>query len=222
MNILKIIKEIGKKKEVVICPADKAAGFVILNKKDYEEEMQNLLKVDNTYKKLKENPKLRYKKKLKAYIKKGKDKGILSKKEADYLLSESTKTSVIYYVLKIHRRVDKPPGRPIISGINSLFSWLGEYLDQFLKPLVLKWKSYLRDSTQLIMELQNIKGAENCLLATTDVSSLYTSIVQKDGLEGVEKALCENTKLRQEQIGFILGGLQLAMESNYFWYRRNY
>lgn len=89
-------------------------------------------------------------------------------------------------------------------------------------PLVQKGKSYLRDSTQLITELQNITGAENCLLATIDINSLYTSIVQKDGLKGVEKALHESAKLKLEQICFILEGLQLAMESNYFWYRKNY
>lgn len=55
-NIWKTIKEIGNKNEVVIRPADKG-GLVILNKKDYEEEMENLLKVENTYKKLKGNPK---------------------------------------------------------------------------------------------------------------------------------------------------------------------
>lgn len=57
---------------------------------------------------------------------------------------------------------------------------------------------------------------------TIDVNSLYISIVQKSGLEGIEKELHENTKLKQEQICFIVEGLQLAMESNYFWYRKNY
>lgn len=52
MKIWKTIKEIGKKKEV---PADKGGDLVILNKKDYEEELENLLRVWNTYNKLKGN-----------------------------------------------------------------------------------------------------------------------------------------------------------------------
>lgn len=95
-NVWNTIKSLGKRKEVVIRPADKGGGLVILNKSDYEEEMENLLRVENTYSKLKKNPKRIYEKKLKMYVKKGKDLGILNKKEAEYLVSNSTKTPVIY------------------------------------------------------------------------------------------------------------------------------
>lgn len=98
--------------------------MVILNKKDYQEEMNNLLRVENTYRKLKVNPKKKYEEKLRKFVKKEKDMGILNAKEAEYLFSNSTKTAVIYYTPKIHKRLEKPPGRPIISGINSVFSQL--------------------------------------------------------------------------------------------------
>lgn len=123
-QIWKTIKEIGKRKDIVIRLADKGEGLVILKKEDYEEEMGNLLKVENTYKKLKGNPKPQYKKSLKRLVNKGKEIGILNKKEAQYLVPESTKTSVIYHLPKIHKRLEKPPGRPIISGLNPLFSRL--------------------------------------------------------------------------------------------------
>ncbi|XP_073466581.1 ribonuclease inhibitor-like [Aquarana catesbeiana] len=156
------------------------------------------------------------------YVGKGKNMGILNSKEAEYLVSNSTKTPVIYYTPNIHKRLEKPPGRPIISVINSVFSRLGEYLDKYLKPIVQQGKSYLRDSLQLIQELQKIKGADNWLLVTIDVNSLYTSIVQKGGLLGVEKALYENTGMKQQQINYILEGLKLAMECKYFWYNKDY
>lgn len=66
-------------------------------------------------------------------------------------------------------------------------------------------------------ELQNITVAEKCLLVTIDANLLYMSIVQKDGLKGVKKALHEHRKLKQEQIAFILKGLEMAMERNYFY-----
>lgn len=102
-NMWKAIKQIGKKHKVVIWPVDKGGGLVILNKKDYREEMDNLLKRENTYKKLTGNPKKKYETKLKKYVNKGRKMGILNHKEAEYLVSNSTKTP------------DKPPGRPIIS-----------------------------------------------------------------------------------------------------------
>lgn len=73
-NIWKTIKDIGKKKEVVIHTADKGGELVILNKKYYEDEMENLLKVENTYKKIKSNPKKQDEKKLKEFVKVGRDK----------------------------------------------------------------------------------------------------------------------------------------------------
>ena len=51
-NVWKIIKEIGSRNDVIIRPVDKGGGLVILNEADYEEEMENLLGVENTYKKL--------------------------------------------------------------------------------------------------------------------------------------------------------------------------
>ncbi|PIO27890.1 hypothetical protein AB205_0053650 [Aquarana catesbeiana] len=72
------IKKIGERHEVVIRPADKGGGLVILDKKDYQEEMENLLRVENTYKKLKSNPKKKYQKKLKIFIEKGRKMGILN------------------------------------------------------------------------------------------------------------------------------------------------
>lgn len=78
---------------------------MILSKKDYEMEMENLLKVPNTYEKLSRNPASLYKKQLTKFVKKGSDLGILSKKEATYFISESTKTPVIYQVPKIHKRL---------------------------------------------------------------------------------------------------------------------
>lgn len=70
--------------------------------------------------------------------------------------------------------IRKTPGRHIISEIDSLFSRLGKYLDQYLQPLV----PYLKDSRQLISELKHLEKEEGKLLVTIDVNS-YTNNVQK-------------------------------------------
>lgn len=110
----------------------------------------------------------------------------MNKKEARYLVPEAAKTLVIYYVPKIHKNQEKPPGRPIASRIDSLFSRLGEYLDQYLQPLVPEGRSYLKDSRQIIQELKQFKVDEGDFLVTIDVNSLYTNIIQKDGLSSTE------------------------------------
>lgn len=58
-------------------------------------------------------------------------KKILSKK-AEYLNPTSYHTPVIYFLPKIHKDINNPPGRPIVNGVDSLSSRLGQYLDIFL------------------------------------------------------------------------------------------
>lgn len=75
------------------------------------------MSIQDAYKKLKGNPKMEYEKKLKSFVKRGEDRGILTKKEATFLTPEAAKTPVIYYVPKTHKNLTNP----LISGIISCF-----------------------------------------------------------------------------------------------------
>lgn len=48
------------------------------------------------------------------------------KKEAKYLLTGIFGTLGIYQIPQIHKNRSSPPGRPIVSRIDNLYSWLGE------------------------------------------------------------------------------------------------
>lgn len=83
-------------------------------------------------------------------------------------------------------------------------------------------QSYLKDSRQLINELKNVEVEENYILVTIDVNSLYTNIVQEDGIQSVEWAFYNQTNMKEEQIRYIIEGLRLAMSHNYVWYKGEY
>lgn len=112
--------------------------------------------------------------------------GILNKKEKAYLVPSVLRVPVIYYLPKIHKNLSKPPGRPIISGIDSITARIGRYVDEFLQPLVTATPSYLRDTTQVINLLADCGWREGCILATADVASLYTIISHQHGLAAVK------------------------------------
>lgn len=134
------------------------------------------------------------------------------------MIPEAAKTLVIYFVLKVHKKIPQNPlGRPIISGIDSLFSRLGAYIDGYLQPTVSEGKSYLKDGRQLISELRNLDIQEEDFLVIIDINSLYTNIIQEVGISSVEWALYRQTDLKEVQIKYILEGLRLAMRHNYFW-----
>ena len=80
--------------------------------------------------------------------------------------------------------------RSIVSGSNSPTEQLSECVDIWLQPLVCQLPSYVRDSTQFINVLEGLTFPPDCLLASIDVTSLYTNIIHwGDGIECSVSAL---------------------------------
>lgn len=121
------------------------------------------------YKPLLADPLVKLKAELNNWVTKGVTQNILDTKEAQYLIPRVPRTPVLYIVPKIQKNKDQPPGRPIISGIGSLYSRVGEYLDIYLQPLVIRGKSYLKDSRELIKSLSTIEVIETTLMVTVDI-----------------------------------------------------
>lgn len=65
------IKKLEENKQIVVRPADKGGGLVILTKENYNKELQRLLRDTTTYKLLKSNPTTKLKKELLTWISKG-------------------------------------------------------------------------------------------------------------------------------------------------------
>lgn len=151
--------------------------MVIQSKEQYKTEINRQLEDVDTYTKLLGNPLNQYKKELKKLVHLGVKKEILNKKESQYLIPEMCRTPIIYTVPKLHKNKINPPGRPIVNGIESLTARLGEYLDKFIQPAVQQTKAYLKDTKHVLQLLEDtpvLKG--RTLLATADVSSLYTIV----------------------------------------------
>lgn len=75
------IKQLEKKKDIVMRPADKGGRLVILTKKDYNQEVFRLLSDSTTYKKLKPDP-TKVKMELTEWVNKGIQRKILDKKKS--------------------------------------------------------------------------------------------------------------------------------------------
>lgn len=132
------IKKLEARKDIVLRQADKGGAIVIQSKVDYNEELNRQLNDTDTYQILPSNPTVRYKKELAKVIQKGSDKGLLNKKETLYLQPKTCRVPIIYTLPKIHKDKLKPPGRPIVNGINSVGARIGQYTDWFLQPVVKK------------------------------------------------------------------------------------
>lgn len=209
---------------VVVRPADKGGAIVVLSKEYYNNELQGQLNDQNTYIKLRGNPTREYKSELQELILKGSKKNILTKKEEKYLLPDTCRVPIIYTIPKLHKDQKNPPGRPIINGIHSINARLGEYVDNFLQPLVPSTPAYLRDTKHLIQELNNIeiRPDQKYLLATADVSSLYTSIGHQEAIQASRWAMDRYSNIISKQKRFILRCLAFGLQHNYFWYNSEF
>lgn len=112
--------------------------------------------------------------------------GILDKKEKNLLIPLAPHIPLMYYLPKVHKDPVNPPGRPIVSGIDSVTSPIGHYIDFHLQPLVKLFPSYLKDTQVTIRLLEKVKYQDDLILVTADVAALYTCIPHDLGFSAVE------------------------------------
>lgn len=110
---------------------------------------------------------------------------MISEKERKFLLPLAPRIPIIYYLSKVHKISQKHPGRPVVSGIDSIMSRIGKCIDFFLQPLVSKTPAFLKDSRQIINEVSTINIEREVLLVAVDSSSLYAIIPHQIGYMAV-------------------------------------
>ena len=88
-----------------------------------------------------------------------------------------------YTLTRIHKKI--PVGRPIVSGSSGPTERISSFVDSLLQPVAIKQESYIKDTTDFINFIENTQIPDNVVLATLDVSSLYTNIPQEEGIDVV-------------------------------------
>ena len=117
-------------------------------------------------------------------------RGEITERVARFLVTEEPRTAQLYLLPKVHKNVTPVPGRPIVSANKSPTERVSAFVDNFLAPIVKTGRSYIRDTSDFLLKLQDIgdlRGDE--LLLTLDVSSLYTNIPNDEGQMATLRAL---------------------------------
>lgn len=99
---------------------------------------------------------------------------LLNKAMEDGILSKNEKGFINITVFQSSVTFRKTPGRPIISGINSLTCNLSHFSDLYLQDYVKALPSHLKDSDDLIRHLQKLHIREDFNLLTLDETALYS------------------------------------------------
>ena len=192
----KCLSDLANDQSIVIKKADKGGAIVIQNRTDYIAEGERQLSDGKFYRALDQDPTLEHNVKIKNQLDMMQKRGEITKKLRDFLYLENPRTPELYLLPKIHKNTQPPPGRPIISANNSPTERISAFVDTFLRPIVAEGKSYIKDTSDFINKLSSIGTIqESSLLVSLDVTSLYTNIPNKEGINATHQALLANRGL---------------------------
>ena len=127
-----------------------------------------------------------------------------------------------FYVLPKTHKLYNPslplgyPGRPIVSACGSLTENVSAFIDSILKPFMESLPSYIKDTTDFINKIRQLPQlSKDSFLITLDVSSLYSNIPHKDGIEACQHFINMGCKPK-ESAQSILKLIELVMTKNHF------
>ena len=190
------ISDLLSNRNIVIKPADKGGATVIQNRSDYITEGERQLKDENFYKLTDEDLTVKHNNMIADQLEAMRLRGEITQKVKDFLIIDEPRTPELYLLPKIHKGTYPVPGRPIVSANESHTERISAFVDHFIAPIVKQGRSYVRDTGDFLQKIGGIESLTgNEILATLDVSSLYTNIPNDEGCEATYQALLKNRDL---------------------------
>ena len=122
----------------------------------------------------------------------------------------------MYGLVKDHKETQPgsniPKLREVVSGSDSNTEYISAYVDHHAKPEVVKLSSYLEDTPL----------PPGAIPVTMDVTALYPSVPQEEGLESFERAM-EKRPDKSVPSSFLVKLMRLVLKMNSFiWDKKLY
>ncbi|CAN7978809.1 unnamed protein product, partial [Ixodes persulcatus] len=186
-----VLTNLKSREDVIIRPADKGGGVVVMNRADYMREALTQLENPNFYLRLPDDPTKRFSIIINRTLEDLRNSNKINGDQYNYLQSKNAHPGVFYMLIKVHK--PNNPGRPIISGIGTPTERISEFVDHAIKHIPPLLQSYVKDTTHFLNLIDHMNGSglvsQESILVTIDVSSLYTNIPHNEGLAAVEEFL---------------------------------
>ena len=186
----KAIEELRKNTTFFIRPADKGGLCVLWGRDQYLSEGYRQLSDSKFYQKLDHHPTKLFSQEVANTVEDLFQNGEIDDTVKEFLLQPVCTTPEFYLLAKLHKPDRPVKGRPIVAGCNGPTQRISQFVDHFLNPSTRTLPSFVKDTTHFLQILNDLGTLPpNCLVASLDVSSLYTNIDQKEGLKASFEAL---------------------------------
>lgn len=225
-----IVKTLANRDDIVIKPADKGGSIVIWPTKKYISEAHRQLGNTQHYLKLDHDPTKEYTTLINNTLRDLYDRQLITRTDLDYLTPTNTNAGRFYLLPKIHKLHPSQlytadiPGRPIVSNNNTPTERLSKFLDHHLKHIPTRLPSHVQDTPHLLRIIRDLNNTHafdnNTILATLDVTSLYTNIPHSDGITSLRDVLRNPITKKDPQA--LLTLIDLVLKYNYFEFNNEY
>ena len=159
-----------------------------MDKTWYIDECNRQLTDTKFYQRLEEDITADIQKRINFYVNRMHKDKLINDKTKQYLIQSDVKPGRFYILPKVHKPGN--PGRLIVSSNSHPTERLSHFVDYHLQPLVHKLPSFVKDTNDFLNKLSTIGNLPaNSLLVTLDVSSLYTDIPHKEGINACQHFL---------------------------------
>ncbi|XP_071653737.1 uncharacterized protein, partial [Temnothorax longispinosus] len=172
--------------DLLVTNADKGQTTVIMNRNDYNLQMNSLLNDSSTYRKLNKDPIKKITSKLNCLVKSWLNNDIIDKRVYNLLNCTNGNLPRCYGLPKIHK--DGYPLRIIVSAIGSPLYNIASYIHNILDKALMKPNSYVKDSWSFVKSMKNYSIPPDYILVSLDVVALFTNIPIELVLTGIEKS----------------------------------
>jgi hypothetical protein len=208
------LDELKNNRYITIKKADKGSAIVIMNTEDYVREAEYQLSNAKAYQKLDSDPSETVCREIQQILDHMLAMHVIDHKCHKYLSPVDPRPGRFYLLPKIHKK--GVPGRPICSSNGHPTENISRFVDAHIRKFMSQNKSYVRDTQHFIQKLNEIGPLpEDAIIATLDVTSLYTNIPNLAGIKACVKAICLDPDLDINP-NYLIKLLGRVLMRNYF------
>ena len=211
------LQNLRRDNQIIILKPDKGNGIVILNRNDYNEKMDDILKDRSKFKVVQEDwlkEIVKQEDKINRLATKLKNNKEINDQQYDFLHSSGSKPGILYGLPKVHKI--GVPLRPILSAIGTSGYNIAKFLLPFLKPITTNIYT-VQDSFSFVQEITNVKNSNSLFMASFDIKSLFTNIPLDETIEIATSSLYSDPMLSPSlSSSFFKQLLQLAVKNVLF------
>ena len=133
----RVLQNLRKNKDIIMKP-DKGNGVVILDRKLYNNAIEEIISDSSKFEKLNEDPTLKREASLQRFLRKLKQKNFFNETEYDKLYPSGSAPARIYGTPKMHKVYSSdsfPKLRSVVSSIGTFSYNLARFLCDLFSPL---------------------------------------------------------------------------------------